>query len=111
MRKFADYLTGIERGPVPPEGAEGSDGDPPARAWLQRADTDQDDPHGHAAAAEPGDEWTMTLEQRGGATNHAASFEDLVALAVDSGIDEFHVWSSARRDFEVFTADSVGPLD
>ncbi len=53
----------------------------------------------------------MTLEQRGRATNHAASFEDLVALAVDSGIDEFHVWSSARRDFEVFTADSVGPLD
>ena len=43
MRKFADYLIGIEHGPVPPEGAEGSDGDPPARAWLQRADTDQDE--------------------------------------------------------------------
>lgn len=111
-RRYADYLTGVERGPAHPETEprrDGTGGEPSARAWLQRAETDDPD-HPHGRPVEPGEEWMMTLELHDGATNHAGTFKGLVGLAVDAGIDEFHVWSSTRHDFEVFTANTVRPL-
>jgi hypothetical protein len=109
-RKYADYLRGAERW-LNPAPAPDDSGGGLARAWLHRSDEDEVDPIGNLPVADVGELWTMTLEQHGGATNHSGSYEDLVALAVAEGIDEFHVWSSARREFAVFNARSVRPLD
>ena len=106
-RKYRFYLRGGDSNhPEPDPGRRAAVN--PARAWLQRHE--EDEFSDASSSAFEADAWGMTLEKDGGATNHKGSFDDLVALALRAGIDEFRVWSTALNDFESYTAATVRPL-
>jgi hypothetical protein len=41
------------------------------------------------------------------ATNHQGPFADVVRMAEQDGVTEYYAWSSQKRDFVLYTADTV----